>query len=71
MSRKVDPRVRFSKKNDRELTTLAAQSNMGSEEFLHSIKEEIDDELENDPDVDYDRDMPAGSVVYVEHTKPE
>lgn len=71
MARKVDPRVRFSKKHDRELTTLAAQSNMNSEEFLESIKEEIDDELENDPDVDYDRTTPAGSVVYVEHTKPE
>lgn len=72
VQRKLDPRERFTKKNQRELRRLAKASNMSSAEFVEAVAEEIHDELEQDDELeDYDREDPDPSVVYVEHTKPE
>ena len=71
VSRRLDPRKRFTKKNERELRKLAAASNMETTEFVTNIAEEIHEELENDDDLDYDREDPEPSVTYVQHTKPE
>ncbi len=72
VQRKLDPRERFTKKNQRELRRLAKASNMKTEDFINAIAEEIHDELEQDDELeDYDRNEPEPSVVYVQHTKPE
>ena len=71
VARKLDPRERFTKKNERELRMLAAASNMGTQEFIDHIAEDIHEELEEDDELDYDRSEPAPSVTYVQHTKPE
>ncbi|ERS51760.1 hypothetical protein HMPREF1257_01534 [Corynebacterium sp. KPL1814] len=71
VARKLDPRQRFTKKNERELRMLAAASNMGTQEFIDHIAEDIHEELEEDDELDYDRSEPAPSVTYVQHTKPE
>lgn len=71
MSRKLDPRKRFTMKNKKELTKLATASNMDNPDFVEAIKEEIYEELENDDElVDFDREDPAPSVTYVKHTEP-
>ena len=71
VSRRLDPRKRFTKKNERELRKLAAASNMETTEFVTNIAEEIHEELENDDAIEYDREDPEPSVTYVQHTKPE
>lgn len=71
VARKLDPRERFTKKNERELRMLAAASNMGTQEFIDHLAEDIHEELEEDDELDYDREAPAPSVTYVQHTKPE
>ena len=71
VARKLDPRERFTKKNERELRMLAAASNMGTQEFIDHLAEDIPEELEEDDELDYDRTEPAPSVTYVQHTKPE
>ena len=71
VARKLDPRERFTKKNERELRMLAAASNMGTQEFIDHLAEDIHEELEEDDEIDYDREAPAPSVTYVQHTKPE
>lgn len=71
VARKLDPRERFTKKNERELRMLAAASNMGTQEFIDHLAEDIHEELEDDDEIDYDREAPAPSVTYVQHTKPE
>ena len=71
VARKLDPRQRFTKKNERELRMLAAASNMGTQEFIDHLAEDIHEELEEDDELDYDRSEPAPSVTYVQHTKPE
>lgn len=71
VKRRMDPRERFSKKNERELRKLAAASNMETPEFIETVKEEIIEELEDDDTLeDFDPDDPEPSVVYVQHTKP-
>ncbi|WP_446918827.1 hypothetical protein, partial [Klebsiella pneumoniae] len=37
VARKLDPRERFTKKNERELRMLAAASNMGTQEFIDHL----------------------------------
>ncbi|MER0000155.1 MULTISPECIES: hypothetical protein [unclassified Corynebacterium] len=71
VARKLDPRERFTKKNERELRMLAAASNMHTQEFIDHLAEDIHEELEEDDELDYDRSEPAPSVTYVQHTKPE
>ena len=44
---------------------------METTEFVTNIAEEIHEELENDDDIEYDREDPEPSVTYVQHTKPE
>lgn len=71
VSRKFDPRKRFTKKNERELAKLAGASNMETTEFVDVVSEEVLDELEADTELeDFDREDPAPSVTYVQHTKP-
>lgn len=70
VQRKLDPRQRFTKKNEKELSKLAAASNMDTAEFVETIEEEIHDELEADDEIEYDREDPDPSVTYVQHTKP-
>lgn len=71
LTRKLDPRKRFTLKNRRELTKLATASNMDNPDFVEAIKEEIFEELENDNElVDFDREDLAPSVTYVKHTEP-
>ncbi|MBM0262757.1 hypothetical protein [Corynebacterium macginleyi] len=71
VARKLDPRQRFTKKNERELRMLAAASNMNTQEFIDNLAEDIHEELEEDDELDYDREAPEPSVTYVQHTKPE
>ncbi|APT91740.1 membrane protein [Corynebacterium phocae] len=70
VQRKLDPRERFTKKNELELAKLAAASNMETEEFEEVVSEEIHEDLESDDDIEYDREDPSPSVTYVVHTKP-
>ena len=71
VKRRLDPRERFTKKNQRELRKLAAASNMETDEFVNAVAEEIHEELEADEEIEYDREDPDPSVTYVQHTKPE
>ena len=71
VQRKLDPREHFTKKNQKELAKLAAASNMKTDEFEDTVAEEIHEELEADDELEYDREDPDPSVVFVEHTKPE
>lgn len=72
VARKLDPRKRFTKKNERELVKLATESNMDTPEFVEVVSDEVLDELESDAALeDFDREDPAPSVTYVQHTKPE
>ena len=72
VQRKLDPRERFTKKNERELARLAATSNMATGEFEDLVAEEIYEELEADEELeDFDREDLDPSVTYVQHTKPE
>lgn len=72
VQRKLDPRERFTKKNERELARLAAASNMATGEFEDLVAEEIYEELEADEELeDFDREDLDPSVTYVQHTKPE
>ena len=71
VKRRLDPRERFTKKNQRELRKLAAASNMETDEFVNAVAEEIHEELEADEEIEYDREDPDPSVTYVQHTTPE
>ncbi|WP_306588404.1 hypothetical protein [Corynebacterium striatum] len=68
---RLDPREHFTKKNEKELRTLATASNMETAEFVDAVEEEIHEDLEADEELEYDREDPDPSVVFVEHTKPE
>ncbi|MBX8995792.1 hypothetical protein HCH15_06295 [Corynebacterium testudinoris] len=70
LARKLDPRKRYTKKNQAELRRLARESNVPDKKFKESLTEDITSELESDPSLDYDPTDPPSSVVYVEHTKP-
>ncbi|MDY3126861.1 MAG: hypothetical protein SOW59_01840 [Corynebacterium sp.] len=72
LARRVDPRKRFTKKNQEELSKLAKESNMDDDKFVETVSDEILDELEADDSLtEFDRDNPSSGVTYVEHTKPE
>lgn len=72
VQRKVDPRERFTKKNEKELRKLAAASNMETGEFVDAVAQEIYEELESDAELtDFDPQDPEPSVTYVQHTAPE
>ncbi|HAT1251251.1 TPA: hypothetical protein JAK04_000790 [Corynebacterium striatum] len=71
VQRRLDPREHFTKKNEKELRTLATASNMETAEFVDAVEEEIHEDLEADEELEYDREDPDPSVVFVEHTKPE
>ncbi|WP_293773525.1 hypothetical protein [uncultured Corynebacterium sp.] len=70
VQRKLDPREHFTKKNQKELSKLAAASNVDTGEFEAIVADEIHDELEADDSLEYDRTDPEPSVIYVEHTQP-
>src|SRR5699024_3811329 len=72
VSRRLDPRKRFTKKNERELAKLAHESNMDTPEFVEVVSDEVLHELEADAELDdFDREDPAPSVAYVRHTTPQ
>ncbi len=72
VQRRLDPRERFTKKNQKELSKLARASNVETTEFVAIVADEIHEELENDDELeDYNREEPEPSVTYVVHTKPE
>ncbi|MDR7330789.1 YkvI family membrane protein [Corynebacterium guangdongense] len=68
--RRMDPRLRFSKRNQRELARLTAESNITDQKLTEQLEDVIHDELEADETLDWDREDPQGSVVYVEHIDP-
>lgn len=68
--RKFDPRMRFSKRNQRELEKIAAASNIPEEEFVEHLESEVHDKLESDDELDYDREDIPDTVTYVAHTEP-
>ncbi|AKK10170.1 YkvI family membrane protein [Corynebacterium uterequi] len=69
--RKLDPRLRFSKRNERELAKLTKDSNIEDAVLAEHLEEEIHDQLEADDDLpDYDRTDVSNPVTYVEHTEP-
>ncbi|WP_082738145.1 hypothetical protein [Corynebacterium stationis] len=72
VARKLDPRKRFTLKNDRELNALASSSNMSMHEFVKFISNDVLDDLESDKELkDFDREDFSPSVTFVQHTKPE
>lgn len=72
VARKLDPRKRFTLKNDRELNALASSSNMSMHEFVKFISNDVLDDLEADKELkEFDREDFAPSVTFVQHTKPE
>ena len=72
VARKLDPRSRFTLKNERELNALARSSNMSTHEFVKFISNDVLDDLEADKELqDFDREDFAPSVTFVQHTKPE
>ncbi|AWB81067.1 hypothetical protein C3B44_00860 [Corynebacterium yudongzhengii] len=69
--RKYDPRLRFSKRNERELAKLTASSNIEDKDFTENIEDEVHHKLEEDESLpDYDRDDLPNTVAYVTHTDP-
>lgn len=68
--RKLDPRMRFSKRNQRELDKITAASNIPEEDFVEHLESEVHEKLESDDELDYDREDPPASVTYVAHTDP-
>lgn len=69
--RRMDPRLRFTQRQRRELARLTAESNIPDEEFTEQMEEEIHDELESDNELeDYDRTDPVADVIFVEHSEP-
>ena len=69
--RRMDPRLRFTKRQQRELGKIIAASNIPDEEFTEQLEDEIHEELESDRGLDYDREDPASDVVYVDHSDPQ
>lgn len=69
--RKYDPRLRFSKRNERELAKLIAGSNIDDAAFTDALEEEVHDRLEADEELEeYDREDLPNDLTYVAHTKP-
>lgn len=68
--RKLDPRMRFSKRNQRELDRLTAESNIPGEDFVEHLESEVQEKLEADEELDYDPEDPPATVTYVAHTDP-
>ncbi|GAB3944396.1 hypothetical protein GCM10028828_13420 [Corynebacterium tapiri] len=67
----MDPRMRFSKRNERELAKLTAASNLEDKDFTESLTDEIHDKLEADDELpDYDRTEESAGVTYVTHSEP-
>ncbi|AGF71331.1 YkvI family membrane protein [Corynebacterium halotolerans] len=70
LQRKMDPRLRYTKRHQKELAKLTRESNIPAEVFTEQMADEIHGELEEDPELDYDREDPPSTVVYVQHTEP-
>ncbi|MDO5668577.1 MAG: hypothetical protein Q4G50_01090 [Corynebacterium sp.] len=70
LSRKLDPRKRFTRKNQRELARLVKESNVPDKDFIEALEEDMTAELIADEDIDYNPQDPPVNLVYVEHTKP-
>jgi len=70
LARKLDPRKRYTRKNQRELQRLIRESNVPDKEFIAALEEDMTSELLADADLDYDPDDPPVNLVYVEHTEP-
>ena len=70
LARKLDPRKRYTRKNQRELQRLVKESNVPDKEFIAALEEDLTSELLADDEVDYDPQDPPVHLVYVEHTEP-
>lgn len=70
LARKLDPRKRYTRKNQRELQRLIKESNVPDKEFIEALEEDMTSELLADDDIDYNPDDPPVNLVYVEHTTP-
>lgn len=68
--RKLDNRLRYTKRDQRELRNLTETSVLGSEDFMAQIEDEVYTELEKDPTYHFNRDDSGDSVVYVSHSEP-
>lgn len=69
--RKMDPRLRFTKRDERKLARLTAASSVANDIFEESISEEISKELAADKALpDFDPDDEPSDVVVVSHTAP-
>ncbi|SDS61776.1 hypothetical protein [Corynebacterium timonense] len=67
---KLDPRLRFTKKNQDELAVITASSNVADANFIEAVEDEVGQELIKDDDVDFDPEDPGGEVVYVSYSDP-
>mgnify|MGYP006894303129 FL=1 len=70
LARKLDPRKRYTRKNQRELQRLVKESNVPDKKFIEALEEDMTSELLADDEIDYDPEDPPVNLVYVEHTKP-
>lgn len=68
---KLDPRLRFTKKNRDELAKITTTSNVPDETFTEAIEEEVGQELAKDEEADFDPEDPAGEVVYIAYSDPK
>lgn len=70
LARKLDPRKRYTRKNQRELQRLVKESNVPDKKFIEALEEDMTSELLADDEIDYDPEDPPVNLVYVEHTRP-
>lgn len=68
--RKLDSRLRYTKRDQRELHKLTQSSVLPIDDILSRIEDEVYLELENDPTADFDRSNHRHPLIYVSHSNP-
>lgn len=71
MHLKLDPRERFTKNDEKELDYLISKSVIDEDEFVDALEEEVNEELLDDEEIEYDPEDPEGELVYVSYTEPQ
>lgn len=68
---KLDPRERFTKNDEKELEYLTSKSVIPEDEFTEALEEEVEEDLMDDDELEYDPDEPESDLVYVSYTEPQ
>ena len=71
MHLKLDPRERFTKNDEKELDYLISKSVIDEDEFVEALEDEVNEELMDDDEIEYDPEDPEGELVYVSYTEPQ